>query len=247
LKFNYRLKSFPARNKKNNEDAVAVFELNAGLLVILCDAVGGNTHSHLAGQICIDAVQEYFNDSDEPDYLNKIRNSINSANKKLIDFPRNLRLQTPLVTTLDILLLTDDFAFWGHVGDSRIYNFKNKKLHRMTKDHSVIQRLVDEGFITIREASNHLGKGIIFGAVGAGENINIDVSKLHLSSNDVNKFFICSDGVSGLLAENEIERNINIEDIDIAMDKIENLVRSKNHPDDCSFIIVESLRDGKIK
>ena len=239
MNFKYRITTFPAPNKKNNEDAVGVFELNDGLLIIVSDAIGGNPISYRASQICVNSVYEFFKNSHELEYLAKARESINAANQELISFSSNNHLKIPLTTTVDILFLKSDYAYWGHIGDSRIYNFKNNILHRITKDHSVVQRLVDEGFITMREASNHSGKGIIFGAVGAGDRINIDVSKIQLNTSEKYRFFICTDGVTGIITDAELENFLRNEDLDKAKNAIQNLLLNRNHKDDCTYVMVD--------
>jgi len=233
--FNYRSISYPAINKSINEDSVGVFEISDGLLIVVCDGV----NSALAGQLSVESVYNFFRSSTEPDYLIRIRESIHSANNVILNYPRTNIHYNGMATTADVLFLQDHNAYWGHIGDSRIYNMKNNNLHRITKDHSVIQKLVDEGFLTMNQAFNHPGKSAIFGALGGGNEINIDLSKMHLTNYDHHKFFICTDGVSNIISEEKIENTLRLRNIDLITKELEKLIRACNPKDDFTFVVVE--------
>jgi len=233
--FNYRSVSYPAINKSINEDSVGVFAISDGLLIIVCDGV----NSALAGQLSIETVFNFFKTSTEPDYLVRIRESIYSANNAILNYAKSNHINHGLATTADVLFLLDQSAYWGHIGDSRIYNLKNNNLHRITKDHSVIQKLVDEGFLTMTQAFNHPGKSAIFGALGGGNQINIDLSKMHLTNYDHHKFFVCTDGVSNIISEEKIENTLRLRNIDSITKELEKLILACNPKDDFSFVVVE--------
>lgn len=233
--FIYRSISSPAINKELNEDSVGVFNISDGLLIIVCDGI----NSAIASQLCLESIYNFFKLSNEPDYLIRIRESIHSANNSILNYSEANHANNDLATTADVLFLLDHNAYWGHIGDSRIYNMKNKNLHRITKDHSVIQKLVDEGFLTMNQASGHPGKSAIFGALSGSNHINADLSKMHLTSYDHHRFFICTDGVSNLISDLEIENTLRLKNIDLITEGLEKLIRSRNPKDDFSFVVID--------
>ena len=235
MRFNYRSISFPSINKSLNEDSVGIFNISDGLLIVVCDGI----NSALAGQLCVESVYNNFKSSTETDYLFRIRESIYSANDSILNYAKSNLENHGLATTADVLFLFNHNAYWGHIGDSRIYNMKNNNLHRITKDHSVIQKLVDEGFLTMNQAFNHPGKSAILGALGGSNQIHVDLSKMHLTNYDLHKFFICTDGVSNLISEEEIENRLRLKNIDMISKELEKLIRSRDPKDDFSFVIAE--------
>ncbi len=145
-----------------------------------------------------------------------------------------------MTTTLDILYLKDNFAYWGHLGDSRIYYLKGNTLRLLTKDHTLIQKLIEEGFLTLKQANNHPSSNIILKALGK-ENPEPDLSKMRLSNLENHRFFLCSDGVSSLINETELQQILSEKDFDSIQNTIISLVRSRGAADDYSFILIEKV------
>ncbi len=143
-----------------------------------------------------------------------------------------------LVTTADVLFLHKKNAYWGHIGDSRIYNIKNGTLHRMTKDHSLVQQLIDEGFLTMKAAEHHPDRNVILRALGEIPDVDIDLSKMHFNQFDKYKFLVCTDGVSKVISEEELETIMRELDIYACTEQIKKLISSRKTTDDYSFVLV---------
>jgi len=135
--------------------------------------------------------------------------------------------------------LIENIVYWGHIGDSRIYHLKSKRLNQITKDHSLVQKLLDEGYITHKQAANHPQKNVIVKALGDSETIEPDISKIRINLNEGNKFFICSDGVSNLINDEELEEVLILNDLEVMKNKIIKMIKLRGAGDDYSFIIVE--------
>ena len=80
-----------------------------------------------------------------------------------------------MATTIEVLFLLENTAYFGHVGDSRMYFLRNGKLKQVTKDHSLVQKLIDEGLLTVIEAEHHTNRNIIMRALG--DNLDIEIDK----------------------------------------------------------------------
>lgn len=225
--------------KKINEDAVEVLEIEGGLLAILCDGVGGDYGGDLASKIAIKSAVYFFSTLESDDYLHRIKTVLDETNNFIISHASGSESIKSMATTIEILFLKENFAFYGHLGDSRIYQFKSGRIKQITKDHSLVQKLLDEGFISHQQASKHPNKNIILKALGDNPYIQPDISKIKLNEFEDNRFLICSDGVTNLVSDKELERIFNDGDMEMKMTTVIDLVKKRGAPDDYSFIYIE--------
>jgi protein phosphatase len=228
--------------KEYNEDSIGIKKLNNGLLCVVCDGLGGGFAGERASNLCVDSIVNYFSISDEKNYLSMIRESIYLANAVLIEISSSREELNGMATTSDVFFLSKNSLYWGHIGDSRIYRLLNGKLHQLTKDHSLIQQMVDGGYMSISKASRHPNKNIILNALGKDLQIDIDVSKTIINPEDKNRFMICSDGVNAVLDNSEIEEILNLEILDDSLNVLDKKVRSGGYPDDYSVILIEDAK-----
>jgi len=240
--FKYIRFTSPGAEKKFNEDAVETVEINNGLLAVLCDGVGGDNGGELAARIALKSAMYFFNASESDDYLEKIKLAIDESNSFVINHSSTSIPLKNMATTLEIIYLKENIVYWGHIGDSRIYHLKSKRLNQITKDHSLVQKLLDEGYITHKQAVNHPQKNIIIKALGDNAIIEPDVSKIKLNENEENRFFICSDGVSNLISDAEIEKVLISEDIEEIKNRLIKMIKLRGAADDYSFIIIEIIK-----
>jgi PPM family protein phosphatase len=229
----------PGSEKKYNEDAVEIVETGEGILAILCDGVGGDYGGDLASRIALKSALYFFTSSNSNDYLDRIKMTIADSNNFILNHSSSSAPLKGMATTFEILFIKDSFVYWGHIGDSRIYHFKSKRLNQLTKDHSLVQKLLDEGFITPKQAENHPQKNVIIKALGNNDNPESDISKIRMSESEQNKFFICSDGISNLITNREIEEVLNLNELEEIKNRIVKLVKQRGEVDDYSFIIIE--------
>jgi len=229
----------PGNEKKFNEDAVETVEVNNGLLAVLCDGVGGDNGGDLAARIALKSAMYFFSASESENYLDRVKLAIEESNSFVLNHSSSSLPLKNMATTLEIVYLKENFVYWGHIGDSRIYHVKSKRLNQITKDHSLVQKLLDEGYITHKQALNHPQKNVIIKALGDSEIIEPDVSKIKLNENEQNRFFICSDGVSNLISTSELEEVLIIDDLEEIKSRIIKMVKLRGAVDDYSFIVIE--------
>jgi serine/threonine protein phosphatase PrpC len=225
--------------KKFNEDAAEVIETENGLLALLCDGVGGDYGGDMASKIAIKSATYFFTTNDSNDYLERIKYSLEESNNFVINHSENSELLKSMATTIEMLFLKDNLAFFGHIGDSRIYHIRSGKIKQITKDHSLVQKLLDEGYITHQQAANHPNKNIIMKALGDNPFVDPDISKIKLNEYEDNKFFICSDGITNLVSNSELEDILNLPHIETKKNEIVKLVKLRGASDDYSFIYIE--------
>jgi protein phosphatase len=105
-------------------------------------------------------------------------------------------------TTLVLVLLGPAFLTAAHVGDSRLYRLKDRRLERLTEDHSMVQEMVDRGQMNRRQAAMSRHRNIITRALGIGADVQVDVAHHAIAPGEL--YLLCSDGLTNMVAESEI-------------------------------------------
>jgi protein phosphatase len=239
MDYKYTSISKKGSNKERNEDFIGILELEDGILCIVCDGLGGELEPRRASELCVKSIQTYFLESNKKNHLSKIRESIITANAELFGISISNKKYKGMATTSDVVFFNNHTIYWGHIGDSRIYHLKNGKLHQLTKDHSLVQQMIDRGYISMRAASKHPNKNVIMSALGESLDIEIDASKLILDKEANHRFLICSDGVNAVISNEELEIILKENDLDECVDILDKKIQSAGAPDDYSVIIIE--------
>jgi protein phosphatase len=225
--------------RTENEDSIGVFKLDNGLLTIVCDGLGGNNAGEVASQLAVDSIHDNFRNSLNDNYLEKIESSVQAANKTIYEKAISNSDLKGMSTTAEVLFIGDGRAFSGHIGDSRIYMFANNDLTQLTKDHSFVQKLVDEGILSEEEAEFHPNKNIITRALGDSIPVDVDTDTIDLDSQKDILFFICTDGVTGVIDNAELQEIFRSNDIDAISQEISDLVEERGAPDNFSFVLIK--------
>ena len=241
-RMNYAYLSISEHGKirEQNEDSVGIFHTDFGLLIVICDGLGGGLSGEFASMLSVETIHKSFVESHELDLLKRIRKSIEKANKFVYEKSNGNLNFKGMATTCEVLLLNGVSAFWGHIGDSRIYFHKNKKLNQLTKDHSLIQKLIDEGELAVKDFKNHPKKSVITKAIGDDQIPEIDTSKMLLPNQSQLKFFVCTDGVTCVVNDNELENLLENQDLNKISDKLKKLIEKRGAPDNYSYVIVSN-------
>lgn len=225
--------------KKLNEDAVEILDVNGGILALLCDGVGGDYGGDMASKIAIKSASYFFTTSDSDNYLDRIKTSLEEANTFVINHSVGSEMLKSMATTIEMLFIKDNIAYWGHIGDSRIYHLRSGKIKQITKDHSLVQKLLDEGYITHQQAAHHPNKNVITKALGDNPFVDPDISKIKLNEFEKNSFLLCSDGITNLLSDKELEEIMNEKNWDEKTKEVDSLIKLRGASDDYSFIYIE--------
>lgn len=201
-------KSVIGNVRSNQEDCCGMATTPNGDVFVVCDGVGGNVGGEKASAIAVDSVVEFFKKEKYTNVPQAINDAIQYANQKILDYASVYREYIGMATTICVLLLQDKNAFIAHIGDSRIYLYlgKEKKLHRITKDHSYVQSLVDEGEITDEEAETHPRKNIILKSLGHDSEVDPTIDMLQPKNGDI--FLLCTDGLNGMISDKTIEQTL---------------------------------------
>jgi PPM family protein phosphatase len=224
--------------RSDNQDSFGIYEINDGILAIVCDGLGGNKAGDVAAQLSVNTVYEYFKSSNQNDYLKRIESAILEANDSILHKASISNDFKGMATTIEVLYLSDNSAYFGHVGDSRMYFLQDGKLKQLTKDHSLVQKLIDEGILTIIEAENHPNRNIIMRALGDNSEVEIDLNKFTLNTLEHFLFFLCTDGVTTVVKDIELEEIlINYDGI---QETLSDLINQRGAPDNFTFVAISN-------
>ncbi|WP_421800203.1 PP2C family protein-serine/threonine phosphatase [Haliscomenobacter sp.] len=189
--------------RTENQDFAAKKDTKFGLLIIVCDGVGGSSGGAIASQIATRIILDEFDAIKEKGDSSFILGAaIQKANT--IIYQRSLKESNlrGMGTTVAALLLTPSEALIAHVGDSRIYHIRNGKLVFKTKDHSIVQNMVDRGELQEERARFHPDSNQITRALGVRDKVMIDISSTQYEKGDY--FLLTSDGIHGEIDQDDL-------------------------------------------
>ena len=192
------------RVRTANEDYFEAHKGDFGELIIVCDGMGGHKGGALASRLAVDVIKKHFSSLKKGyDPKAELIRAFTEADRQLREKSKDDPELKEMGSTAVTLLITGGVAYTAHVGDSRIYMIRNGQIHQLTKDHSLVQQLMDAGILNSEQAKNHPNKNVITKTLGADKPYQPDVSEsIVLFKGD--KYVLCSDGLTGYLEENEI-------------------------------------------
>jgi protein phosphatase len=198
--------------RQTNEDSYECINPN---LYIVADGMGGHLAGEVASKMAVDVIKNYIciHIDSELNLESLLKNAILEANKMIFEKAHQDKDYLGMGTTVSIAYCKDTQMFWGHVGDSRIYLLRNNELIQITKDHSLVWDLLENGSITKAEAKVHPQRNVLTRAVGVDENLLVDTGVCNLFRND--RLLLCTDGLTNMLNEDIIKEAISSETIDL--------------------------------
>ena len=233
-------------SRPNNEDVwVALPELG---FFALADGMGGHQAGEVAAKEAIDQLclelQAHWVDQKVTHPVERLRRAIEKANQRVYEKGRNTQSLSGMGTTLCCLYCTEDSIVYAHVGDSRIYRYRNRLLQQLTQDHSLFAKWLS----TDRKASEcetpYPYKNVITRAIGTCKRVVPEIAVDTLQSGDL--YILCSDGLSDALTIQDIEKIIErSENLDIAAARLIEKAKIKGSSDNITVLLIQCLADGK--
>lgn len=195
--------------RRDNQDSFLIERIGGGdcLLAVLCDGMGGEKAGNIASDIAAKTFSSIVSRrletaSRRPDCAALLTQACDEANHMVYGYSCFDREYTGMGTTLVAALLLEDKVFVLNVGDSRAYKLTRRRLTQITRDHSLVQELVDRGEISPEEALSHPRRNVITRALGVDEQVPCDIFRPRLARGDM--LLLCSDGLTNMLRDDEI-------------------------------------------
>lgn len=237
------------RIRNHNEDSVIITKnRNNDYLMAIADGMGGHSAGEVASSIAIGYLGKHFNETflnmSKVDTVNWIRDAVNEINTLIFDHEKTHPESKGMGTTLVLAILTKDYLLFGNVGDSSGFVIKDDKLHKVTYDHTLVNLLVSAGELTKEEASNHPKKNVLMKALGASQEVDVDIFDCDM---DISQILLSSDGLTNMLTKEQIEKVLlGSEDIEEKVIKLIGKANNRGGTDNISVAYLIREEEGDL-
>lgn len=213
-----------------NEDFASYIEKDDYSVYVVADGMGGHNAGEVASRMASVGIVEYiyhhFNDIENEKLL---RRAVKKVNLDVFNHSKENEKLNGMGTTITACLTFQDKIQVANVGDSSCFGIRNNDIVKLTKDHSLVQELVDAGSISEQQASNHPKKNIITRAVGTSSHVDVDIFEMYKDEFDI--YMLCTDGLTNEVSRKEI---------------LEVIHKSSNLEEACSKLVeLAKYRGGK--
>jgi protein phosphatase len=236
--------------RTHNEDSLRL--LREENLFIVADGMGGHASGEVASQMSVETLAEFFRATAEDDEItwpykmdkgrkyeeNRVINGIKLSNRRIFESAsRDARLKG-MGTTIVVLFFVNGLAYVAHVGDSRVYRHRAGKLTQLTEDHSLLNDYIKMKNLTPEEIEAFPHKNVIVRALGMKETVQVDVMHDVPQAGDI--YLLCSDGLSGMVSDDEIAAALSAEgdDLDAKCQRLIDEANANGGTDNITVILV---------
>lgn len=234
--------------RDHNEDSVTILKNASGEhLLLVADGMGGHRAGEVASSMVVTHMGKRFTDmtsiGSKLDAINWMKDNISEVNSEIIKYAQEHPEASGMGTTTVMAIITDSFLIFGNIGDSSGFVFKNGKLTKVTKDHTLVNLLVAAGDLTEEEAKYHPKRNVLMKALGSGDKAEIDVFDVDIN---VDGILLCSDGLTTMLTKEQIEKVLNDSELEIE-EQVIKLIRKSNARGGTDNISIAylSLKEGE--
>jgi PPM family protein phosphatase len=228
------------RVRENNQDFIAWREPESelererdGAIYLLADGAGGMDAGELASRYATERLlHHYLEGAGERDWGVRLHRAMLAANSDLRQLSVGQAAQNRMATTMVAAVIVGNRAYIGNVGDSRAYLWRNGRLQQVTRDQSLVAKLLEEGAITAEEAATHPRRHVILYSLGSVRDPQIDLYELTLEAGD--QLLLCSDGLTGHVEDDELAVILGEQDPDEASAALVRLANERGGQDNIS-------------
>jgi len=221
-----------------------------GILLMVADGMGGAAAGELASEMATDTIYKQLlggwladDEATGQRFAYRLKEAVETANGAIHDYAKAHPENRGMGTTATAVGILEDHLYLTQVGDSRAYLIRGKDAHQLTKDQSLMQRLVEAGELTEEEAAQSERRNIILQALGPDAKVKVDLTHQDLRRGDV--LVLCSDGLSGQVKKDEIAKTVLDEkDLTAAATRLVQLANERGGPDNITVIIARVDGDG---
>jgi protein phosphatase len=229
--------SDPGRRRRRNEDAYVLLPP----LFAVADGMGGAQAGEVASRLAVEALKE---DDSGGGGVERVAALVQAANRRIWERAGEDASAQGMGTTITVALVGEDEVAIGHVGDSRAYRFRDGVVEQLTEDHSLVAELMRSGKLSPEEAEAHPQRSVITRALGTDPDVDVDTFSVDARPGDV--FLICSDGLTTMVDEDEILKELDRHrgDLDGAAKALVRRANKGGGEDNITVVIFEIVEAG---
>ena len=232
------------RRRQSNQDSYIVDKLSDGTVVaVVCDGMGGHAGGNVASSIAVKRITDeikknYRENMSSASIKNMIESAVVHANLDIVDEAEQNNGLEGMGTTVVAAVISPVACVIANVGDSRCYHICDNNISCVTKDHSLVQEMVDAGLISPEEAANHPRKNIITRALGISEDVRIDFFDVDYKNNDI--LLLCTDGLTNHVSDSAIVQLIEQVETDVCADALIALANLNGGTDNITATVIKN-------
>jgi len=225
MKIAYQAVTDVGRKRKGNEDSVIANPEQR--LFVVADGMGGHAAGEIASKVAVDSINEFvcltggddeitwpFGLDEDISYDgNRLKTAVRYANRKVLEAVKEKAEYEGMATTVAAVLVDGATANLAHVGDSRVYLYRGSELQLLTSDHSWVNEQLQGGMLTAEQARSHPLRNVVTRALGGRPDLDVEMQIHEAMPGDV--LLLCSDGLTTMVTDPEIERLIASRDGDM--------------------------------
>ncbi|MCK5822750.1 MAG: LysM peptidoglycan-binding domain-containing protein [Bacteroidales bacterium] len=193
------------RIKEHNKNASIDFKINNGHGFVVCKGIDGKEGGGaIASKIAVNSIKQYFVNKNFTDISKALTNAIIFANYEIYNQAQKNFKYNEMGTSIVIVIFVKDKIYYAYVGNSRLYVLRNNNLQRLTKDHTIVQNLIDKGEIAENETKNHPDKNQLLNTLGLKKEVKFGICKQAIKIENEDLILLCSDGLTNMMNDDEI-------------------------------------------
>ena len=231
--------------RRINQDRVGQWATPAAVLMVVADGLGGHLHGEVAAQVAVEYLGNAFNGEARPKLAHPaqfLSRAVDSIHARILREAEVRRLSEVPRTVLVACLVQDGYAYWAHIGDSRLYLFRKGRIHARTRDHTLVQQLVDQGRIREEAVSTHPDRNRLLQCLGGMQIPRHDAAVERLDKDDI--VLLCSDGFWGPLTQRQMLNALLTRPLDAAIGELVELAETRAG-DECDNTSVVAMAWGE--
>ncbi len=229
-----------------NQDRVGYWATRESLLMVVADGMGGHQHGEIAAQLALDHLAESFKRDAKPKLVNPdlfLFRSIGRVHVMLEQQARKLRLPETPRTVIVACVVQNGYAYWSHIGDSRLYLVRKGRVLTRTRDHTRVQQLLDRGRIREEALATHPERNKVLQCLGGSKPPRLaPASSARLVKGDI--LLLCSDGLWGPLTQRQLLHSLIAKDLEPAIAELVALAETRAGPE-CDNVSVVAMAWGE--
>jgi protein phosphatase len=238
--------------RENNEDRYSYWEpegdeqfQRTGRLAIVADGMGGYEGGQEASRIAVEVIEKVYGEARYGDPQILLLEGFREAHQRIQEHANQHPELQGMGTTCTAIAVVGNRLYYAHVGDSRLYLVHDSEISRLTRDHSYVGRLVQNGIISLEEAEAHPQRHILTAAMGAGAEISPDCSPQPISLEMGDVLLLCTDGLWSLVSDSELQNAVAGSKPSDACGKLVEIAKERGGADNITVQVLRVGADGK--
>lgn len=223
-----------------NEDSI--ISLPEVQLWAVADGMGGYEAGNVASDMIVKTLSNISGKSGLNEFVDSVEDGLIDVNHRILEYADIMLDGRTLGSTVVSLLIKGHVGVCLWAGDSRLYRFRNNEMIQLSRDHSQVEELVQQGFLSAEEAETHPDSNVITRAIGASPDIYIDINVFSVQLGDT--FLLCSDGLYNMVAKEDIADTLASKNLKDAVDSLIQAALDNGANDNVSVIVIKGEPDA---